>query len=141
MNINDVLAYGGVSFKSVKDLAKGRDISDNFFKPIKSGPRFFFKTATVATAPFVFTGITTYFIIEACFDLCSAIVNCFINWDNASSNLDDAIGAVLATVVFAVLAVVSPVINLVDLVGSGINSFNFKSTDGDKDHSAPTPIY
>jgi hypothetical protein len=94
-----------------------------FFKPFKSTTDFCIRTGSLLTAP-VILGITSaYFLVNALIEFLKAIVNaCLFRAGDATVNIKVSFHNLFASTISLILAVASPFVELIDLIGSAFTS-------------------
>lgn len=91
------------------------------FQPYQSSSMFFKKTASVVVAPVLFTVYSIGFILQASWELSKAI-NSLIhaNTAEAKKHGGESFAYAFLSVYALLLAILSPLYNLIDLIGGGI---------------------
>ncbi|KTD37482.1 putative integral membrane protein [Legionella moravica] len=104
-------------------LDKRTPIKSLFFNPYKSPNEFFYQGASAITAPVCLTIITLELAAASVYLGLKSIVNLAkLNPQVAKIDIIDAAVYLVFSFIAAVVGVASPVINLIDFIGSGINS-------------------
>jgi hypothetical protein len=94
-----------------------------FFKPYQSAKDFTYRVASVVTAPIVFAGYSLYEFSMACYMLLKAIANILIlNFSVAGSDFVESGKCILGFSLMLLSALLSPLANLIDVLGSVITS-------------------
>lgn len=123
--------------KQASTKASKDDNHSAFFRPVKSVPDFTWRSLYVVTAPIVFAlgAVTCAFICLGTL-IASIIETACDNPQEAKDDLMFSGTFLLYAIASVILALVSPVINAIDLVGGCVKSFsNLDETQtGDNDH-------
>ncbi|MBL7481256.1 hypothetical protein [Legionella bononiensis] len=110
-----------------------------FFAKYKSASDFAFRTASVGTAPVLLTSASLALLLEAGSKLLLTFSNILeLSFSEAIDNLKECGKSLLASPLFLVAAILSPLVNLIDLIGGAVNSL-FGSSK--KDNSYPDQEY
>ena len=104
-------------------LNKKEPIKTLFFKPYQSKTEFFYKTSGVITAPICASIIAIELAVGSLYlGLKSLVDLAQLDTQTAKIHIIDAVVHLVCSFVALIAAMASPVINFVDLVGSGINT-------------------
>ncbi|KTD42436.1 hypothetical protein [Legionella quateirensis] len=107
----------------------------SFFAKYKSASDFGFRTASVATAPVVFSSASLALLLEAGSELLKAFSNILqFEMSAAIGNLKECGKSLLGSPIFLVAAILSPLVNLIDLIGGAVNSL-FSSSKADHSYN------
>jgi hypothetical protein len=100
-----------------------KETRPSFFKPYQSKSAALLKTASIIAAPILLTVTSGVFLINACLELFSHVVNlCKLDLSKATQHGKSAFQAFLGALFIICAAAISPAVNLVDAVGSTITS-------------------
>ncbi len=147
MQIKDLLGTTANAFLLAADEDNNasnitRAISSAFFKPYKSPSNVLFRTTSIITDPLLFTAGTAFFVLSAAFDLLKTFASLFtLNLTGAKENIGECGDSLKGVCFMLVAAIVSPVINLVDLIGSGVASLKQNSVEEEEVHQSPSMQY
>ncbi|MCL9683778.1 hypothetical protein [Legionella maioricensis] len=136
-----ILKLAGTTARAGATARSNQAVSSVFFKPYQSPADFLYRTASVITAPLIFTGFSAFFALKAGFEVLKAIGSLLLlNTASAKENIKEAGDSLKGSVYLLVVAVVSPFINLVDLIGSGIKSV-LPHSNAETEEVSPSPSY
>ncbi len=94
-----------------------------FFKPYKSPLEVLGRTTSIVTDSLFLGSVSAYCALEAGWNLLKTLKNlCSFNTTAAKKNFHDSVQGTLVSLAMLVIAVLSPLINLIDLVAGGVNS-------------------
>ena len=128
----------GTTPKAVYAYLNDEAVSSVFFKPYKSPGNFFYKVGSVIAAPVIHTGFSACFALNAGFAILKAIGNLLLlNTASAKENAKEAGFSLREAGIMLVLAIASPFINLVDLIGSGVKSI-LPDSNAETEDEAPS---
>lgn len=120
-----LIELGGTTGKVLKNTlsSSNKPNSSFFFNRYKSAPAAGFKLASVFIAPISFSILALEYAIYAVVNFFSMFGNMVTgNFSEAEQNGWDTINAIILTCIGVLSAVISPVLNFIDLMGSSINS-------------------
>ena len=124
----------GIPARALLAERRNESIGPVFFKPYKSPKDFIFRTVSVGTAPIIITGFAAYFALESGFELIKGIGNLILlNGSKATEHFEKSDSSLILAGFLLVIAVLSPVINLVDLIVSGVNTMLQDSNDEEEE--------
>ncbi|MBL7480472.1 hypothetical protein [Legionella bononiensis] len=104
-------------------LDKKTPIKSLFFNPYKSPKEFLYQGASIVTAPICLTIISLELATASLYLGLKSIVDLTqLNTHVAKIHIIDAVIHLVFSVIAAIVGLASPVINLVDFLGSGINT-------------------
>ena len=110
-----------------------------FFAKYESASDFGFRTVSLATAPLLLSSASLALLLEAGSELLRTFSNILqLEFSPALENLKECGEAILFSPIFLVAAILSPLVNLIDLIGGAVNSL-FGSSK--KDNSYPEQEY
>ncbi|MFT4059473.1 MAG: hypothetical protein QM652_07985 [Legionella sp.] len=140
MSRNIIKTSGGVAAKTMFNLVEDRysivEYDTLFFTPFKNSPDTFFRATQVVAAPFALTAYSAPYILKAGFELLKAIGNILtLNFSNAVRNVGKALGNTIISTGILISALLSPLINFVDFLGSIMTSLEEASQVSDKQFS------
>lgn len=102
-------------------LSSESDIKRNFFQPYQSKSDLFFRSATVITAPITLTAIALEFAaLTLGYAIKSLVEFVMLRPSDAVDDLGNSAMSFMTAIGLALAALASPVINAVDLIGSGV---------------------
>ncbi|CEG57426.1 hypothetical protein [Legionella fallonii] len=105
------------------DEREVRTISSFFFKPYKSPSNALFRTTSIITDAPVLGTFSAVLAVMTVYELFKAVGNLLIgHFKESLGNLQEFKDGLLATIGLAALAIFSPIINTIDLVGGSVNS-------------------
>jgi hypothetical protein len=114
----------GVTVRLVSNLFIDRPspIKSFFFKQYKSIADPFFRTSSLVTDPLVLTYLALEFILIAALYVIKSLVDLTM-WEpwKAKDSLGNSVAFLVAASIQIFAAITAPIINAVDLMGSGIN--------------------
>jgi hypothetical protein len=122
----------GTTTKIFNAFDENKPISSVFFKPYDSGLDFFYRVAAIITVPIISTALSLYVALDTVFQIFRAIT--FLIKDrpevvkDATNRLKEDIKSLLIGILLIPL---SPIIEAVDVIGSGIASLS-QNIDADE---------
>lgn len=128
---NDFLfAQSGITntlFDHVR-LGRSEPVKSLFFNPCQSKKEFFYKGASVITAPVCLSLLSLELATASLYlGIKSAVNLAKSNTHGAKIYIQDAVAHLICAFVAAIVALASPIINLVDFAGAGINTLRQKN--------------
>ncbi len=129
---NSLFEYSGTAHKVADHLLKGEKerTKSLFFKPYQSKADFGLRAASIIVAPASFALLalelladTFYFAGKALYKLAS------LDASRAKTHAIDSLMYLVSSIATAVVALVSPIVNLVDLAGSAVSTLLHKEDD------------
>ena len=101
-----------------------------FFKPYQSASDFALRSTSVITGPVVITAVSAYSALLTAWMLTKSIANlAVLNTGASKEAFKKFLVGSAVSLIGLVLAIASPAINAVDLIGGGINSIFGKSSN------------
>jgi hypothetical protein len=131
-----LIANSGVTGSTLEDwFGDEEDIfRANFFRPYQSKSVPFFKAASIVTAPIAFTAVALECLVATiCLGLKALVDLVTLHPSKAFEDLVVAGVCVLGVIRSVALAITSPIINAVDLVGSGVATLGQNNEDLEND--------
>lgn len=105
------------------DASSAPPVTSVFFKPYSSPLDVLGRTTSIATDPLLIGAGAGYFALLAAVDLFQTCKHLFkLNTSAAKERLKNAGIQILITAALVVIAVLSPLINLIDLIAGAVNS-------------------
>lgn len=102
----------------------------DYITNLKTPYNFFYKAATVATAPIVCAVLSPYFLLNALMELTKAIAYaCILDFDQSRENLKEAGEYAIASGLCPVFAPTAVLVNLWDLINTAITSCKSAAND------------
>ena len=115
--------FVGTTFKAIAIKKTHESISSLFFKPSKSGIDVIGRTTSIVTDSVLLSGVSAYFAFNAVWELLKAVGNFITGYlSESKDNIQESGKNLLGTVIGLIAAIVSPIVNTVDLVGSAVNT-------------------
>lgn len=104
------------------------DKRPGFFSPYQSGKDFSLRAASIITAPIIFSLSTVAALLDACAELLKVFATLFQGEFSASKDHFIECGKnLMLQPIFLIAAILSPLVNLIDLIGGAINSIRQSS--------------
>lgn len=130
-NINDLEVGGTISHVIDHNLkGKNEPLRSLFFSPYKSKSDFALRAADIIIAPLCFSFITLELAVNSLYLGLQSIVDLArLDTQKAKIHSIDAAFNLVLALISAVVAIVSPLVNLVDFIGSGVTSITQKDEE------------
>lgn len=109
-------------------------ITSRFFKHFDSATDIAYRGSSIITAPFILAGTSIAALLMAGWELLKAVGNYLkCNFSEAEENISWSASAIYAFPILFITALASPLINLVDFIGSIITSINHQINPPEKE--------
>lgn len=123
MTINDFLGTTTHAILSASYYSDQRGVNSVFFKPFTSPSQVLGRTMTVITDPLLLGTFSVYVGLCAGYELLTAFKDLVtLNTSSAKKNFSEASATFFISATLFITAVLSPIINLVDLIAGAITS-------------------
>ena len=124
MAIEDFYGTTSKAIDTAVDEESKIKVRSLFFNPYKSPLTVLVRTTSIVTDPILIGAISGYFALDAGYEVLKSIFNLVtLNTHDAKEQIQYAGRAALASAVLLVVAILSPLINLVDLFAGALTSF------------------
>jgi len=121
MAIHDFINFSGKFTLGL--ISKDQRTAPRFFKPFQSPLNILGKTTSIITDPLIPLGVAIYKLLETAFHLLSFTFNLLtLNLRTARANLSEAAASLYLAPIMLIIAIASPILNLIDLIGTVITS-------------------
>ncbi|HAT1595601.1 TPA: hypothetical protein RG395_002231 [Legionella pneumophila] len=125
-----LLEQGGTTYLVADHYLKGKDkpLKSVFFSPYSSAPNFLYRAGHVVAAPISFSIITLELVSSSLYlSLKSLNSLAFSDKKAAKIHIIDSVVHFAVSLITAIGVIVSPIINLIDLIGGAISTMRAKS--------------
>ncbi|AMP88980.1 hypothetical protein [Legionella pneumophila] len=125
-----LLEQGGTTYLAIDHYLKGKDkpLKSVFFSPYSSASNFLYRASHVVTAPISFSIITIELVASSLYLSLKSLNNLVFSDKNAAKiRIIDSIVHFAVSLITAIGVIVSPIVNLIDLIGGAISTMRVKS--------------